>query len=155
MGMIVVNILTDVLYDLLRPDRPHLPQRSECDIAYLYRNLRTLNKDIPSKKTWGGELRDIQNTDISVGDDIERIRLIRNELQHYKVFKLGDTQFKELCNMISDLLKRFDKRNKPAREYTDHLNEILSKTVLAEEVSLTENEIKGKYGLNSSNSHRF
>ncbi|XP_076084623.1 uncharacterized protein LOC143055372 [Mytilus galloprovincialis] len=139
MGLIVLNILADVLYDLLRPDKPHLPPRCECDITYLYRNLRTLNRNIPSNK-WGGDWHVIQITDISIGDDIERIRHMRNEMQHSKTFNLPDKRFTELCNIIVDLLKRLQQHNKPSRLYTDHLNDILAKTISAEDVTLVENE---------------
>ncbi|CAG2236080.1 unnamed protein product [Mytilus edulis] len=140
MGMIALNILADVLYDLLRPDKPHLRPRCDCDITYLYSEHRNLNKHIPSN-SWGGQWQRIQTTDIAIGDDIERIRLTRNELQHSRIFHLDDKRFNELCNIPSDLLKRFDHHNKPTRLYTDHLNEILAKTISAEEVKSIENEI--------------
>ncbi|CAG2204892.1 unnamed protein product [Mytilus edulis] len=142
MGMIALNILADVLYDLLKPDKPHLRPRSDCDITYLYQEHRKLNKHIPTNG-WGGMCQAIQVTDISTGDDIERIRHTRNELQHSKEFELGDTRFKELCNILRDLLKRFDTLNKPARLYTDHLHEILAKIISAQEVHSIENEILG------------
>ncbi|XP_063418954.1 uncharacterized protein LOC134701739 [Mytilus trossulus] len=133
MGMVALNILTDVLYDLLKPDKQHLRPRSDCDITYLYSEHRRLNKHIPTNG-WGGVWNALKVTDIAIGDDIERIRLTRNDLQHSGEFELGDTRFNELCNILSDLLKRFDQCNKPARLYTDHLNTILTKTISAEEV---------------------
>ncbi|CAG2195640.1 unnamed protein product [Mytilus edulis] len=108
MGMIALNIFADVLYDLLKPDKPHLRPRCDCDITYLYSEHRTLNKHIPSN-SWGGQWQRIQTTDIAIGDDIERIRLTRNELQHSTIYKLDDQRFNELCNISSDLLKRFDR----------------------------------------------
>ncbi|VDI81169.1 Hypothetical predicted protein [Mytilus galloprovincialis] len=151
MGMIALNILADVLYDLLKPDKPHLRQRCECDIAYLYGEHRKLNKYVPSNSShrrcppgpWGGTWQDIQNTDISIGDDIERIRLTRNELQHSEIFKLDEIRFNELCNILSDVLNRFDNHIKPTRLYTDGLNEILVKTISAEEVKSIANSISG------------
>ncbi|XP_063396998.1 uncharacterized protein LOC134681345 [Mytilus trossulus] len=151
MGMIALNILADVLYDLLKPDKPHLRPRCGCDISYLYSEHRKLNKHVPSNSNhrrcppgpWGGNWPDIQNTDIAIGDDIERIRLTRNELQHFDIFQINDTRFNELCRILSELLKRFDHYNKPTRLYTDQLNEILAKTVSAEEVKSIENEISG------------
>ncbi|CAG2189927.1 unnamed protein product [Mytilus edulis] len=142
MGIIVLNILADASYDLLKQDKPNLRPRSDCDITNLYSEHRNLNKHIPSN-SWGGSWQRIQNTDLAIGDDIERIRLTRNELQHSRIFHFDDTRFNELCNILSDLLKSFDNHNKPAILYTDQLNKILAKTVSAEEVKLIKNEIFG------------
>ncbi|VDI20617.1 Hypothetical predicted protein [Mytilus galloprovincialis] len=142
MGMIALNILADALYDLLKQDKANLRPRSDCDITNLYSEHRKLNKHIPSN-SWGGSWQTIRNTDIAIGDDIERIRLTRNELQHSRIFKLEDKRFIELCNILSDILKRFDHHNIPRRLYTDELNDILAKTISAEEVKSIENDILG------------
>ncbi|XP_071142181.1 uncharacterized protein [Mytilus edulis] len=142
MGIIVLNILADASYDLLKQDIPNLRPRNDCDITYLYQEHYNLKKHAPSNG-WGGTWQKIQVTNIAVGDDIERIRLTRNELQHSRAAELGNTRFNELCNILSDLLKRFDQLNKPARLYTDHLNEILAKTISAQDVQSIENEIYG------------
>ncbi|XP_063407909.1 uncharacterized protein LOC134691355 [Mytilus trossulus] len=133
MGMIVLNILADVLYDLLRRDKPHLPLRSNCDITYLYKELRRLNKHVPTH-WWGETWQNIQITDIAIGDDIERIRLLRNDLQHSKTFKLDDILFHESNIIIVDLVGRFDLHNKPTTLYTDQLKEIMDKQVSKEEM---------------------
>ncbi|XP_071122887.1 uncharacterized protein [Mytilus edulis] len=151
MGMIALNIFADVLYDLLKPDKPHLRQRCDCDITYLYSEHRKLNKHVPSNSNhrpcppgpWGGCWQDFKNTDIAIGDDIERIRLTRNELQHSQIFKLDEIRFNELSNISSELLKRFDRHNTPTRLYTDHLKDILAKNISGEEVKSIENEISG------------
>ncbi|XP_052096698.1 uncharacterized protein LOC127731870 [Mytilus californianus] len=140
MGMIVLNILADALYDLLKPDKPNLRPRSDCDISHLYQEHFKLKKHIPTNG-WGGKWQKIQVTDITVGDDIERIRLTRNELQHSTAAKLGDTRFNELCNILSDLLIRFDQFNKPQKLYTDELKDILANTILDEDVKLVKKEI--------------
>ncbi|XP_076116515.1 uncharacterized protein LOC143083988 [Mytilus galloprovincialis] len=151
MGMIALNIFADVLYDLLKPDKPHLRPRCDCDITYLYSEHRKLNKHVPSNSNhrqyphgpWGGCWQDFKNTDIAIGDDIERIRLTRNELLHPQIFKLDEIRFNELSNISSDLLKRFDRHNTPTKLYTDRLMEILAKTISREEVKSIENEISG------------
>ncbi|CAG2238540.1 unnamed protein product [Mytilus edulis] len=148
MGMIALNILADVLYDLLKQDKPNLPPRSDFDITHLYKEHRILNKHIPSNG-WGGSWQRIQTTDIAIGDDIERIRLTRNELQHSQIFNLDNTRFVELGTILSSLIKRFDQHNNPTRLYTDELNDILAKTISAEEVKSIENKISGKYTVNS------
>ncbi|CAC5401607.1 unnamed protein product [Mytilus coruscus] len=136
MGMILLNILIDVLYDLLKQDKTFLRPRSECDITYLYKEHRRIDKHKPSIG-WGGTWLNIQSTNIAVGDDIERIRNTRNELQHCKTFMLDDTRFNDLL----ELLKRFDIHNKPPKLYTDQLNEILAKTISEEEVKAVKKEI--------------
>ncbi|XP_071175749.1 uncharacterized protein [Mytilus edulis] len=151
MGMIVLNILADVLYDLLKQDKQNVKPRSECDITYLSKELWSLNKHIPSnsggrKYPWAKTLHDIKNTDTATGDDIERIRLTRNELQHSTTYALEDKRYNDLCHIIEDLLKRFDKRNNPMKLYSKRLNDVLARTIANEEVNeihhQIENEIK-------------
>ncbi|VDI57954.1 Hypothetical predicted protein [Mytilus galloprovincialis] len=147
MVMIVQNILADVLFDLLKQDRGgNVKPRSECDVTYLYGEHRNLNKHIPSysvgrRNPWGGTWQDLQNADIATGDDIERIRLTRNELQHSNGFKLEDARYKDMCNIIDDLLKRFDRRNNPAKLYTEELKDILCRTLSGEEVNGVQSEM--------------
>ncbi|CAC5401608.1 unnamed protein product [Mytilus coruscus] len=140
MGMILLNILIDVLYDLLQQDKTIHRLRSDCDITYLYKEHRKINKHKPTIGR-GGTWQDIQSTNIAVGDDIERIRNTRNELHHCKTFMLDDKRFNDLYNIIVELLKRFDHQNKPTKLYTDQLNEIVAKTISGEEEKAVENEI--------------
>ncbi|VDI64909.1 Hypothetical predicted protein [Mytilus galloprovincialis] len=166
MGMIVLNVLANALYDLLKQDKPNICARSDCDITYLYSEHRKLNKHVPSNSNhrrcppgpWGGSWQDKQVTDIAIGDDIERIRLTRNELQHSRTFRLDDKRFNDLCNIVTDLLKRFDQYSKPARLYIDHLSEILAKTISEEEVKIVhqriENEIKSALAIEVEIEHQ-
>ncbi|CAG2227873.1 DNAH [Mytilus edulis] len=137
------------LFDLLKQDLPNLRPRSDCDITYLYMEHRRL-KSISQAICGAGTGKTFVFTDIAIGDDIERIRLIRNELQHSKAFELDEQRYYELSKIIVDLLKRFNQHNKPSRLYTDQLNEIIAKTISEEEVNVVhhriENEIKsGKF----------
>lgn len=127
-----MNILADVLYDILKQDKPNLPPTRDFDITYLYIQLRKLNKNIPSNG-WGGHM--IQSTDITIGDDIERIRLTRNELQHCPTFHLGCNHFFQLYHEVSDLLERFDRYNISAKNYTEELNAVMNKCMSSEDVS--------------------
>ncbi|CAC5404256.1 unnamed protein product [Mytilus coruscus] len=127
MEMIVRNTLADVLYDLLKLYKKNLKQRSHYDITILYNELKTLNKHIPSNG-WGSTWKRIKKSDIAIGDDIERIRLIRNELQHSGRYVINGKRFRVLCLIIGSLLERFDDRIKPRKLYTDQLNFYLAKT---------------------------
>ncbi|VDI57072.1 Hypothetical predicted protein [Mytilus galloprovincialis] len=118
MGKIVFNILADASYDLLKLDSINLPTKRDLDITEIYQEHRKQDKHIPSNG-WGCIWKSLQNTDISLGDDIERIRLIRNKHAHSKKYTLDDLQFKDLLDIIFDLLERFDQHIKPAFLYID------------------------------------
>ncbi|CAG2228749.1 unnamed protein product [Mytilus edulis] len=94
----------------------------------------------------GVKWQNIQITDIATGDDIERIRHTRNELQHSKTFKLEDKHYNDLCNIIADLLKRFDQLNNPAKLYTEQLKEILDRTLSNEEVTGVQSDFSKALG---------
>ncbi|CAC5420463.1 unnamed protein product [Mytilus coruscus] len=154
MVKVALNILADVLFDLLRLETYRDPtyllcSRSQCDITFLYGEHRRMNKHIPSNSSkrhcpWGGHWPDIAVTDNALGDDIERIRLTRNELQHMKIFPLENTRYTELCTILQDVLNRFDKHINPSHLYTDRLNKILENTVEREDVECFKLEIKSK-----------
>ncbi|CAG2210164.1 unnamed protein product [Mytilus edulis] len=76
MSMIMRGVLTDALYDRLTVDYTPLRSRTECDIPYVYAELRRQNRHMPTKGSWGGSLTDIKDTHKKIGDDIERIRLV-------------------------------------------------------------------------------
>ncbi|CAC5368629.1 unnamed protein product [Mytilus coruscus] len=138
--MVVLNILADILYDLLEQDKTNLRPRSDCDISYLFDEHRKLNKHIPTNG-WVMSWQHIQNTDIAIGDDIQRIALTRNEILHYRTFTLDEKRYEDLCGIIVDLVERFDQHNKPSILYTDNLKEIFDKISFEKEVRFTKGEI--------------
>ncbi|XP_052081887.1 uncharacterized protein LOC127719694 isoform X2 [Mytilus californianus] len=125
MAIIILDILGDVLYDLLVLDKPSpVKKRSECDITWLYSQLRNQNQHTPSRGLWGGELKDIQNSAEKIGDDIERVRLTRNGMQHLSSFVLDDKEYFEKLKMIQKVVRRMEKHNKKLTAYTDRVKEV-------------------------------
>lgn len=128
--MVVLDILRSVLNDRLNLDKNAGQSHLSCgqnDISSLYQEHFRLNKHRPSKGRWGGgrTVEDIPLSDTSIGDDIERIRLIRNEMQHSTVFALSDTRYQLLITSIQDMLTRFDKCNNPTGDaYVTRLKKI-------------------------------
>lgn len=130
MGRIVLNILAEVLYDLYKLDVPNFErERYECDITYLYMLHRRNNTHIPSKGKWGGDWSSFETCNTNIGDDIERIRLTRNELAHSALYELDEIRFNELYDVIFELLKRFDMHIQPTQPYLDRLKAILVKAI--------------------------
>lgn len=130
MGIITLDVLADALYDLILVADPNFTTpRSECDISKLYDIHRNkMNKLIPSRGKWGGKWVDINPNATAPGDDIERIRLTRNELQHSSKFELPDARFAQLCNLHKKLLGRFENINNVS-DYVQRFENILKKKI--------------------------
>ncbi|CAC5416372.1 unnamed protein product [Mytilus coruscus] len=114
MGIITLDVLADALYDLILVANPNFTTpRSECDISKLYDIHRNkMNVFIPTP-----------------GDDIERIRLTRNELQHSSKFELQDARFFQLCNLHKKVLGRFETKNNVS-DYVQRFEDILNKKMV-------------------------
>ena len=77
------------------------------DITLLYTLLRNVCQNIPSpSQNWGVSDMPSPN-EFTVGDDIERIRLIRNKLfGHIPEAAISETEFKDYWSIISDICTR-------------------------------------------------
>lgn len=119
-----VEVLTDILYDLAKASAcPITKPRHECDITYLYGELRRqgLCKHLPSRGRWGGDNWPSELVAVNVGDDIERIRLNRNRLQHTSHFEMSILEFADGWKKLNALAKRFDVRLTPTKFYEERL----------------------------------
>ncbi|XP_052058799.1 uncharacterized protein LOC127699103 isoform X1 [Mytilus californianus] len=130
MGIITLDVLADALYDLILVADPNFTTpRSECDISKLYEIHRNkMNVFIPSRGRWGGQWVDLNTNATAPGDDIERIRLTRNELQHSSKFELQDARFFQLCNLHKKVLGRFETKNN-VFDYVQRFEIILNKKI--------------------------
>ncbi|XP_076108341.1 uncharacterized protein LOC143076448 isoform X1 [Mytilus galloprovincialis] len=128
MSMIVLEVLSGVLYDRLYIDTKtgEILDRDKLDITEMCKKYCALKINFPSKGFRKIELVDeISTNEDTIGDDIQRIRVIRNEMQHSSVFGLDDTRYQTLITIVHDMLTRFDQRNNPAGEsYVKRLDEI-------------------------------
>ncbi|CAG2241392.1 unnamed protein product [Mytilus edulis] len=95
MGIIAADILADALFDLIRVGDPTFkaPPRNECDITKLYNIHRNKLNAFKPTHGWGGDWGNLNANDIEPGDDIERIRLTRNELNHSSKYEMQDKHF--------------------------------------------------------------
>jgi hypothetical protein len=82
--------------------------REDCDTSLLYRLLRGICPSLPPPSKGWGNVPDV--TDVTVGDDVERIRQMRNELYgHVTSAELSDADFHRHWQMMKG-------------SYTNHLN---------------------------------
>ena len=95
--IITLDILTYSLSDLLKDHNLHVQARENYDITSLYSDLGLLNKHGLSDGCWGGRnkqnLFDIPPHYRRIGDYIERVRIIRNEIQHSKCASMSDSRY--------------------------------------------------------------
>ena len=152
LGIIIIDELTQILRDLLqneispkqilnkvkkkflnklRPKQVELIKNAKTrgyqdfDIELLYKLLRNVCQNIqPPSQNWGVSDIPPQN-EVTVGDDIERIRLLRNKLTGYiPKAAISEIEFKMdlliisgICTRIQTLLKKdYVKRLQDAEE---------------------------------------
>ena len=155
LSLVIIDELTQILRDLLHNEvHPsqilnkvnqfgHLKLRADqvsvisdanthgyqdFDITLLYTLLRNVCQNIsPPSQNWGVLNMPSPRNQITVGDDIERIRLIRNEVcGHIPEVAIPETKFKEYWSTISGICTRmqallnkdYAKRLQEAKECT-------------------------------------
>lgn len=80
------------------------------DITLLYTILRNAEIIPPPKGGWGMQKLPGQ-TDVAIGDDIERIRIIRNQVcGHKSNTKIDNATYQEICTELQGVATRFDQR---------------------------------------------
>ena len=77
------------------------------DITLLYTLLRNVCQNITAPSRGWGVLTMPSPNEVTVGDDIERIRLIRNKIfGHISQASISETKFKKYWSIISDICTR-------------------------------------------------
>lgn len=99
------------------------------DITLLYTLLRNYCPNIqPPTQGWGISNIPAQ-CETTEGDDIERIRLIRNKvIGHPPMPKISNTEFKEQWSIIYDICKRMQAKI-PNTQYVKELEEAKERTI--------------------------
>lgn len=102
---------------------------NEFDITLLYTLLRNFCPNIqPPTQNWGMSNMPAQG-ETTEGDDIERIRLMRNELLgHISIPMVSDNEFKKRWNIIYDICTRMQTRL-PNKQYVQKLEEAKGRTI--------------------------
>ncbi|XP_062607193.1 uncharacterized protein LOC134268980, partial [Saccostrea cucullata] len=104
---------------------------SDFDISLTYKMIRNICSTIPkpTKGEWGKEPA---TGEVTVGDDIERIRSIRNRLTaHVNSASTPQTEFDDTWSSMSDICQRLETFT--GKKYSDNLNEIKKLTLRRED----------------------
>lgn len=86
---------------------PAEPDYSKLDVTLLYTLIRNLCPSLKPTKGWG---KDPDDADIQIGDDIERLRLFRNNYHaHADSASISDAEFKEIWKNLKSVVHRLQK----------------------------------------------
>ena len=100
-----LRVLRTEQIDIINNDVPHNGYKN-CDTTLMYTLLRNLCKKIPRPKSgWG---KKVNNTDVGIGDDIERIRQRRNEFGHSPLAYLCTAEYNTLIHDSMEICRRMD-----------------------------------------------
>ncbi|XP_062593241.1 uncharacterized protein LOC134254721 [Saccostrea cucullata] len=136
-SVIYNKVKASSIYKRLRPEQEHLLQNAQLlgyknfDISLTYTLIRNICKKIPkpTKGKWGEEPA---AGEVTVGDDIERIRSIQNGLTaNVSSASTPQTEFKDTWLMMSNICKRLETFT--GKKYLDKLNYIQKLTLKEED----------------------
>lgn len=81
---------------------PSLPDYSKFDVTLLYTLIRNLCPSLKPTQGWG---KKPQNANTMIGDDIERLRLFRNNCMHDST-PIADSKFEDLWKSLKAVILR-------------------------------------------------
>lgn len=101
---------------------PAIPDYSTFDVTLLYILIRNLCPTLRPAKGWGKE-PDV--TDTQLGDDIERLRLFRNNYYaHANSTAISDTEFDKIWGNLKSVVNRIQSKTTSSVDYIQELTKI-------------------------------
>lgn len=82
---------------------PAIPDYSNFDVTLLYTLIRNLCPSLEPTQGWG---KDPADTDIQIGDDIERLRIFRNNIVRHSSSEISDSDFEIFLKELRSVLQR-------------------------------------------------
>lgn len=105
---------------------PDIPDYNKFDVSLLYTLIRNLCPSLRPTQGWGNEPRE---TDIKIGDDIERLRLLRNNTYaHAESTCIPDTKFEDTWKKMKSVIQRIKQFTNASTKYDDELSRIKTGT---------------------------
>ena len=128
---------------------------NDFDITLLYTLLRNVCSNLgdpsvsnlpPPSQGWGSEPR---STDITLSDDIERIRILRNGIfAHLPRAQLSQSEYNTYWNQLSDLCRRCTQNGslqRFGRDYEKDLKDIETSYITETQAKDVATAIEGSY----------
>ncbi|XP_062593543.1 ankyrin-1-like [Saccostrea cucullata] len=154
-GLVYSKVKASSIYKKIRPEQElHLigakiDGYQEIDITLLYTLIRNICIKIPLPTNgWGGNTMPSVG-EVTIGDDIERIRLIRNSMfGHISSASTSQTEFDDTWSIITDICQRLQTYTK--KDYMSGLNNIQSQALEEEYETTVIEKLREDYKNNQS-----
>lgn len=112
-----------------------LPDYKKFDVGLLYKLIRLTCTSLKPKQGWGRKPND---DDITLADDIERIKMFRNEqMAHADSAEISDMQFELIWNDITLVMRRMDSAMQEFKcntNYEQKMEDVLWRPSTVEEI---------------------
>lgn len=122
-----------------------LPDYNTFDVTLLYKLIRHNCTSLKPKQGWGEKPND---DDVTLADDIERIRLFKNEqLAHVDSAEISNMQFELISKDIMLVMRRMDSALQEFEcntNYEEKITKLLSCASIIEEITPETKALKGK-----------
>lgn len=102
---------------------PAIPDYNEFDVTLLYKLIRNLCPSLAPTKGWG---KDPADADTQIGDDIERLRVSRNNNIHEVSSKISDNDFEIIWKKLKFVLQRIQ-NHMTSKGYKANYEEYMTK----------------------------
>lgn len=124
----------------------NVPDYSEFDVTLLYKLIRNLCPSLEPTNKWGNKPTEYN---LCVGDDIERIRILRNKyFAHSALAEISDDEFKELWNDATRIIQRcqhFTTSNGCQSDYNQMLKDLGRNNLTFNEYTSLKERSGGKH----------
>lgn len=100
---------------------PRIPDYNEFDVSLLYLLIRNICPIQMPTQGWGKMPR---TTDITFGDDIERLRCFRNSFLHGKFTGMPDNELRTIMSNLKHVMVRIQPRECSRYNYAEELSKI-------------------------------
>lgn len=122
------------------------PIYNKFDISLLYKLMRNLCPQLQPTNNWGQKLSE---SDVNVGDDIERIRDLRNKnLGHRKSAKIKNSKFTRIWDLAKRIIQRLESYTKSLGcnpDYVKQFEDLERNTLTFDEYITQKNRLRGKH----------
>ncbi|VDI46998.1 Hypothetical predicted protein [Mytilus galloprovincialis] len=99
-------------------------QYADFDVALMYKIIRNLNVVLPPTRGWAN-LIPPTSTETTIGDDVERIRQIRNDIVHSGNTNITDLELENRFSLFIEIARRLELYlNKRNREYVSRIENV-------------------------------